>query len=92
MEKKVLLIKNGYVTTMAGDDIENGYVLIGEDGKIISVGKEAISCRKFEFQLSRDGEAQQHLGIVLIVGDKGGGVDDVEGLDTLVIVLYLAHE
>ncbi len=40
MEKKVLLIKNGYVKTMAGDDIENGYVLIGEDGKIISVGKD----------------------------------------------------
>lgn len=36
----MLLIKNGYVKTMAGEDIENGAILIGDDGKIISVGKE----------------------------------------------------
>ena len=35
----MLLIKNGYVKTMAGADIENGSVLIGDDGKIIAVGK-----------------------------------------------------
>ena len=35
----MLLIKNGYIKTMAGDDIQNGYVLIGDDGKIVSVGK-----------------------------------------------------
>ena len=34
----MLLIKNGYIKTMAGDDIPNGYVLIGEDGKISEVG------------------------------------------------------
>ena len=37
----MLLIKNGYVKTMVTEDIENGYVLIGDDGKIISVGKDA---------------------------------------------------
>lgn len=34
----MLLIKNAHVKTMAGQDIENGYVLIGDDGKIVSVG------------------------------------------------------
>lgn len=35
----MLLIKNGYVKTMSNGDIPNGYVLIGDDGKIQSVGK-----------------------------------------------------
>ena len=35
----MLLIKNGYVKTMAGADIPNGCVLIGDDGKIVAVGK-----------------------------------------------------
>ncbi len=34
----MLLIKNGYVKTMAGPDIENGYVLINDEGKIAEVG------------------------------------------------------
>lgn len=36
----MLLIKNGYVKTMAGSDIENGCVLIGDDGKIAAVGTD----------------------------------------------------
>lgn len=36
----MLLIKNGYVKTMAGEDIESGCVLIGDDGKIAAVGKD----------------------------------------------------
>ena len=36
----MLLIKNGYVKTMVGADIENGCVLIGDDGKISAVGKD----------------------------------------------------
>ncbi|MBQ7001173.1 MAG: amidohydrolase [Oscillospiraceae bacterium] len=36
----MLLIKNGYVKTMAGPDIPGGSVLIGNDGKILSVGQE----------------------------------------------------
>ena len=35
----MLLIKNGYIKTMAGPDLENGYVLIGDDGKILAVGE-----------------------------------------------------
>lgn len=37
----MLLIKNGYIKTMVTEDIENGYVLIGDDGKIVSVGSGA---------------------------------------------------
>ena len=35
----MLLLKNGYVKTMAGSDFENGSILIGDDGKIIAVGE-----------------------------------------------------
>ena len=33
----MLLIHNGYIKTMAGNDLTNGAVLIGDDGKILSV-------------------------------------------------------
>ena len=36
----MLLIKNGYIKTMAGDDIACGSVLIGDDGKIAAVGTD----------------------------------------------------
>ena len=36
----MLLIKNGYIKPMVGQDIENGCVLIGDDGKIVAVAKE----------------------------------------------------
>ena len=35
----MLLIKNGYIKTMAGPDLDNGSVLIGDDGKIAAVGQ-----------------------------------------------------
>lgn len=35
----MLLIINGYIKPMVGSDIENGCVLIGDDGKIIAVGQ-----------------------------------------------------
>ncbi|WP_326909719.1 amidohydrolase [Sedimentibacter sp. MB31-C6] len=35
----MILIKNGFIKTMAGEDIENGQILI-EDGKIKAVGKD----------------------------------------------------
>ena len=35
----MILIRNGYVKTMAGADLENGCVLIGDDGKIVQVGE-----------------------------------------------------
>ena len=36
----MLLIKNGYIKPMAGSDIPNGSVLIGDDGKIVAIGAE----------------------------------------------------
>ena len=36
----MLLIKNGYIKTMAGTDLDGGSVLIGDDGKIIAVGMD----------------------------------------------------
>ena len=36
----MLLIKNGYIKTMAGADIQNGCILIGDDGKIAAVGAD----------------------------------------------------
>lgn len=65
----MLLIKNGYVKTMAGADIENGCVLISDDGKIISVGAD-ISCDGAEIidaggRLVTPGcvEAHCHIGV-----------------------------
>lgn len=34
----MLFIKNGHLKTMAGDDIQNGCLLIGDNGKILNVG------------------------------------------------------
>lgn len=44
----MILIKNGYIKTMSNGDIPNGYVLIGDDGKIQSVGENLpdIKCDK----------------------------------------------
>ena len=36
----MILIKNGFIKPMVGDDIENGCVLIGDDGKIAAVAAE----------------------------------------------------
>ena len=36
----MLLIKNGYIKPMVGEDIENGCVLVGDDGKIAAVGAD----------------------------------------------------
>lgn len=33
----MLLIKNGHIKTMAGDDLKNGSLLIGDDGKILEI-------------------------------------------------------
>lgn len=35
----MLLIQNGHIKTMAGLELENGQVLIGNDGKILEVGQ-----------------------------------------------------
>ena len=36
----MLLIKGGYIKPMAGENIENGSILIGDDGKIAAIGKD----------------------------------------------------
>ncbi|MBR4289503.1 MAG: amidohydrolase [Oscillospiraceae bacterium] len=36
----MILIKNGYIKPMVGADIENGCILIGDDGKIVAVAQE----------------------------------------------------
>ena len=36
----MLLIKNGYIKTMVGPDIPGGDLLIGDNGKILAVGKD----------------------------------------------------
>ncbi len=36
----MLLIKNGKIKTMAGPDIENGSILIGDNGKILDIGTD----------------------------------------------------
>lgn len=41
----MLLIQNGYIKPMVGEDIPSGYVLIGDDGKIAAIGAgEAPAC------------------------------------------------
>ncbi len=51
----MLLIKNGYVKTMAGSDIPAGCILIGDDGKILAVGEN------LEAQGATVIDAQGHL-------------------------------
>ena len=36
----MLLIKNGYIKTMAGKDIKNGCILVNDQGKIEKIGKK----------------------------------------------------
>lgn len=66
----MLLIKNGTVKTMAGDDIINGSVLIGDDGKIVAVGTDISAPEGAEVidaagRLVTPGcvEAHSHMGL-----------------------------
>ncbi len=66
----MILIKNGYVKPMVGSDIENGSVLIGDDGKIIAVGEsieapEGATVIDAEGRLVTPGcvEAHCHIGL-----------------------------
>ena len=65
----MLLIKNGYIKPIVGDDIPNGCILIGDDGKILQVaevidapGAEVIDA---EGRLVTPGcvEAHCHIGL-----------------------------
>ena len=66
----MLLIKNGKIKTMASADIENGCVLIGDDGKIVFVGEsvdknENMTVIDAEGRLVTPGcvEAHCHIGV-----------------------------
>ena len=39
----MIFIKNGYIKTMAGADIENGCILLGDDGKIAAMGADLVA-------------------------------------------------
>ena len=49
----MLLIKNGYIKPMTGPDIENGDVLIGDDGKIMPFIKRLLFSDLQGFKLFR---------------------------------------
>ena len=66
----MILIKNGYIKPMVGEDIANGAVLIGDDGKIIAVG-ESIEAPAGATVIDAEGrlvtpgcvEAHCHIGL-----------------------------
>ena len=66
----MLLIKNGHIKPMVGEDIENGCVLIADDGKILAVAPEidaSEGCQVIDAQgrLVTPGcvEAHCHIGL-----------------------------
>ena len=67
----MLLIKNGHVKTMVGADIENGWVLIGDDGKIAAVGASTEALPGEAHVIDAEGrlvtpgcvEAHCHIGV-----------------------------
>ena len=72
----MLLIKNGNIKTMAGEDIKNGCLLIGDDGKINEIGESIVAPVGAEIidaegRLVTPGcvEAHCHLGL----SDLSGG-------------------
>ena len=75
----MIFIQNGYIKTMAGADIENGCILLGDDGKIAAVGANLTAPAGAEIidaegRLVTPGcvEAHCHIGCAEeIIGDKG---------------------
>ena len=66
----MLLIKNGHIKTMAGTELENGCILIGDHGKILEVGEnlsapEGCKVIDAECRLVTPGlvEAHCHIGL-----------------------------
>ena len=85
----MLLIKNGHIKTMAGPEIANGSILIGDDGKIIAVG-EGIGapegCESIDAQgrLVTPGLVEAHCHIGLHNEAVGWeGMDYNEGADPI---------
>ena len=85
----MLLIQNGHIKTMAGPEIQNGSLLIGDDGKIIAVGED-ITAPEGSTVLNAQGrlvtpglvEAHCHIGLHNeAVGWEG--MDYNEGVDPI---------
>lgn len=85
----MLLIKNGHIKTMAGSEIENGSILIGDDGKIVAVGENTPApegCEIIDAQgrLVTPGLVEAHCHIGLHNEAVGWeGMDYNEGIDPL---------
>ena len=83
----MLLIKYGHIKTMAGPEIENGDILIGDDGKIIAVGEDIPTpegCAVIDAQghLVTPGLVEAHCHIGLHNEAVGWeGMDYNEGID-----------
>ena len=83
----MLLIKNGHIKTMAGAELENGAVLIGDDGKIIAVGEtidipEGCTVIDAQGHLVTPGLVEAHCHIGLHNEAVGWeGMDYNEGVD-----------
>ena len=85
----MLLIKNGYIKTMAGAELENGAVLIGDNGKILKVGinlpaPEGCAVIDAEGKLVTPGLVEAHCHIGLHNEAVGWeGMDYNEGIDPI---------
>ena len=83
----MLLIKNGHIMTMAGPELENGAVLIGDDGKIVQVGEtiepsEGCTIIDAQGHLVTPGLVEAHCHIGLHNEAVGWeGMDYNEGVD-----------
>ena len=83
----MLLIKNGHIKTMAGAELENGCVLIGDNGKILEVGEyltapEGCTVIDAEGRLVTPGLVEAHCHIGLHNEAVGWeGMDYNEGID-----------
>ena len=85
----MLLIQNGHIKTMAGPEIQNGSILIGDDGKIIAVGESIAApegCDVLDAQgrLVTPGLVEAHCHIGLHNEAVGWeGMDYNEGVDPI---------
>ena len=85
----MLLIQNGHIKTMAGPEIQNGSILIGDDGKIIAVGEgitapEGCAVLDAQGRLVTPGLVEAHCHIGLHNEAVGWeGMDYNEGVDPI---------
>ena len=85
----MILIKNGYIKTMAGPDLDSGSILIGDDGKIVAVGESICApegCEIIDAQgrLVTPGLVEAHCHICLHNEAVGWeGMDYNEGIDPI---------